>query len=146
MIGTTGHELDPGGVNHPAHYNMHASRVECIELIRDLNFDIGSAVKYVMRRGDKGDPLKDLNKARWYLEDFIYTDHPTEEEPHPATRISYGDSLKFGRIARRWQWDQVIAAEPDPQARAFYLAVARQDAIAALQAVQALIASEVAHQ
>lgn len=62
-------EHDP--VNHPAHYTDHPSGVETIELTRLLPFSAGNAVKYVMRRDLKGDPLENLAKAEWYLNDAI---------------------------------------------------------------------------
>lgn len=58
-------------VNHPRHYTSHPSGVEVIELTRHLPFDIGNAVKYVLRRGKKGAPEEDLRKALWYLDDAI---------------------------------------------------------------------------
>ncbi len=41
---TTGHH---GGtaVDHPAHYNVHPSGIECIEVVRHHNFNVGSAIK-----------------------------------------------------------------------------------------------------
>lgn len=71
--GTTGHDLDPEGINHPKHYNEHPSGVECIEVVRHMNFNLGNAIKYLWRNGlkDTEVPLKDLKKAAWYLEDEI---------------------------------------------------------------------------
>ncbi len=58
----------PETVNHPSHYNQ--ARVECIDIIEDLglNFNLGSALKYIWRAGRKDDLVKDLEKARWYLD------------------------------------------------------------------------------
>lgn len=62
-------ELPAGGaVNHPPHYNKHPSGVECIDIIEWLPFNLGNAVKYVWRAGEKGNEIQDLEKARWYLE------------------------------------------------------------------------------
>ncbi len=44
-------------VNHPAHYNDSPSGVECIEVVRHMNFNVGNAVKYLWRCGKKGGPL-----------------------------------------------------------------------------------------
>lgn len=70
---TTGNDVDPAGVNHPEHYNLHPSGVECIDVVRHHNFNIGSAIKYLWRQGLKdGEPsVKDLSKAIWYIEDEI---------------------------------------------------------------------------
>ena len=62
-------ENDP--VNHPAHYTSHPSGVECIEITRWMNFNLGNAIKYIWRAGNKGNALEDLKKARWYLDDEI---------------------------------------------------------------------------
>jgi hypothetical protein len=74
MDSTTGNHIDPDGVNHPEHYNLHPSGVECIEIVRHMNFNLGNVIKYLWRDGikDQGDvPLKDLKKALWYLQDEI---------------------------------------------------------------------------
>lgn len=135
MKSTTGRTIDPDGVDHPAHYNLHPSGVECIDLVRWLNFDVGSAVKYVMRRGEKGDPLKDLRKAEFYLRDFLYEEVGSELE----RRV---DRIDPGRIRSRWHWDHLITHEPDPTAREFYLAIARLDISAAYETVRALVRLE----
>lgn len=58
-------------VNHPQHYTGHASGIECIEVTRHMNFNLGNAMKYIWRCGDKGKPVEDLRKAIWYLNDEI---------------------------------------------------------------------------
>lgn len=59
-------------VNHPQHYNTHPSGVECIDVVRHMNFDLGNAIKYIWRAGLKSDnAIEDLRKAIWYLEDEI---------------------------------------------------------------------------
>lgn len=55
-------------VNHPKHYTQHPSGVECIQITEWMNFNLGNAVKYIWRAGDKGNLLQDLKKARWYLD------------------------------------------------------------------------------
>ena len=63
-------EGEPDLVNHPDHYT--SGGIETIDFIeaKDLNYRLGNVVKYVSRCGKKleGDPLKDLLKARWYLD------------------------------------------------------------------------------
>jgi len=54
-------------INHPPHYTAHPSGVECIEITEHMNFNIGNAVKYLWRCGQKGALLDDLRKARWYV-------------------------------------------------------------------------------
>ena len=59
-------ETDP--VNHPAHYNYGS--IEVIDAIEawDLGFHIGNAIKYLARYKQKGNPVEDLKKARWYID------------------------------------------------------------------------------
>lgn len=60
-------------VNHPAHYNQHPSKIECIDVVRWMNFNLGNAIKYIWRAGGKPgtDTVTDLKKAIWYLQDEI---------------------------------------------------------------------------
>jgi hypothetical protein len=60
-------------VNHPKHYNSHPSKIECIEIVRHHNFNIGNAIKYLWRHGLKDGNLsvQDLQKAIWYIQDEI---------------------------------------------------------------------------
>lgn len=55
-------------VNHPKHYQGNG--LEAIEVIEafNLNFNLGNAVKYILRCGKKDNDLQELNKAIWYLE------------------------------------------------------------------------------
>lgn len=62
-------ELDP--VNHPQHYTTHPSCVETIDITRHLEFDLGNAWKYLMRFRYKGKPIEDMEKAVWYLRDYV---------------------------------------------------------------------------
>jgi hypothetical protein len=50
-------------VVHPKHYNNHPSGVECWDIIEHMNFNVGSAMKYIWRYKDKGDPIENLEKA-----------------------------------------------------------------------------------
>ena len=54
-------------INHPAHYNTHASKLEAILLCEHMNFCLGNAFKYLFRCGQKGKATEDLEKALWYL-------------------------------------------------------------------------------
>ena len=67
-------------VNHPKHYTSDHSGIECIDVTRHRNFNIGNAIKYLWRAGLKEDKdrklidkqVEDLNKAVWYLVDEIH--------------------------------------------------------------------------
>lgn len=58
-------------VNHPKHYTNHPSGIECIQITRHMNFNIGSAIKYLWRANQKGNVIEDLQKAIWYINDEI---------------------------------------------------------------------------
>ena len=59
-------------VNNPIHYTSDPSGVECIEITRHRNFNIGNAIKYLWRCGLKEDAkIQDLRKAAWYIQDEI---------------------------------------------------------------------------
>ena len=72
-------EQKADSVNHPAHYNSHPSGIECIEIARHHNFNIGNSIKYLWRAGLKSEEgmedtdkqVEDLNKAIWYIQDEI---------------------------------------------------------------------------
>ena len=56
-------------IKHPAHY-AEGRKYEPKDVIRDweLNFNLGSVVKYVSRAGRKGNKIEDLKKARQFLD------------------------------------------------------------------------------
>ena len=69
-------KYDP--VNHPPHYTKSASKcshcsypIECIDVTRNFNFNIGNAIKYLWRCELKGATIEDLKKAIWYIQDEI---------------------------------------------------------------------------
>jgi len=55
-------------VNHPTHYTGHPSGIECIEVTEHMSFNLGNAMKYIWRSGDKGKQMEDLAKAVWYIQ------------------------------------------------------------------------------
>jgi len=61
-------EQQPDLVNHPPHYTGNANGVECIDVVEDLGFCIGNAIKYLWRADEKDNALQDLQKARWYID------------------------------------------------------------------------------
>lgn len=70
-------------VNHPNHYNKHPSGIECIEVVRHMNYNRGKAMAYIWRAGEKmysangnqmtllESEIYDLNKAIWHLKDEV---------------------------------------------------------------------------
>jgi hypothetical protein len=60
-------------VNKPKHYTTDPSGVECIQITRHRNFNVGNAIKYLWRAGlkDENATVQDLRKAVFYIEDEI---------------------------------------------------------------------------
>lgn len=73
-------------VNHPAHYICETG-IETIDIIEAITFDmsgveafdLGNMIKYVSR-WKKKDGLRDLKKARWYLDHLINHVEKLEKE------------------------------------------------------------------
>jgi len=55
-------------VSNPPHYNSHPSGIECIDVVEHMNYNLGSAMKYLWRADMKWDTDEDLRKAVWYIE------------------------------------------------------------------------------
>lgn len=53
-------------IDHPSHYTGRGIGYECIDITQSQSFCTGNAIKYLWRYRDKGKPLEDLEKARWY--------------------------------------------------------------------------------
>jgi hypothetical protein len=60
-------------VNHPKHYNVDGYEVIDIIDAFKLNFNMGNALKYLLRADRKGNKEQDLKKALWYLQREINT-------------------------------------------------------------------------
>lgn len=68
-------------VQHPSHYTWlkKLCGIEVIDITRHLDFDLGNAVKYILRAGRKSEEgysdidktIEDLQKAIFYLNDEI---------------------------------------------------------------------------
>ena len=60
-------------INHPDYYN--SGGIEVIDVIDayGLNFNLGNAIKYILRMGKKHgeEPIDTLHKAQWYLDHEI---------------------------------------------------------------------------
>ena len=75
----------PDLINHPPHYNSapcHCEcdrRIECIDITRHMNFNLGNVVKYIWRAAWKGH-LEDLKKAQWYMNDAVKTAQEMESK------------------------------------------------------------------
>ena len=68
-------------VNHPSHYCWlkELCGIEVIDITRHLDFDLGNAIKYILRAGKKSEKgysdldktIEDLKKAIFYINDEI---------------------------------------------------------------------------
>ena len=68
-------------VNHPSHYCWlkKLCGIEVIDITRHLDFEIGNAIKYILRAEHKSEEgyddndkeIKDLQKAVFYINDKI---------------------------------------------------------------------------
>lgn len=77
-------------VNHPEHYSYlkELCGIEVIDITRHLDFDLGNAIKYILRAGHKQDSaisnvekeVEDLRKAVWYINDKINQLSKTNKE------------------------------------------------------------------
>lgn len=83
-------------IKHPSHY-AEGRKFEPKDVIRDwgLNFNLGSAVKYVARAGRKDDIVQDLKKAQEFIQfeiDAIEADRSKAGKPkapqHPNCRCA----------------------------------------------------------
>lgn len=75
-------------VNSPSHYSYlkKLCGIEVIDITRHMDFDLGNAIKYILRAGhkteegydDRSKTIEDLKKAVWYINDKIKTlEHET---------------------------------------------------------------------
>ena len=101
------YEDRPVSVTNPSHYRSHPSGVECIDIVRHLPFNVGNAIKYLWRAGDKGGPEKlreDLEKALWYTQDSI--DHPSASTY--SQLVDYEQLAKWNRVESKNQRGRII--------------------------------------
>lgn len=82
-------------VNHPSHYNWLPNGIEVIDVVENLNFCMGNAVKYILRADHKGKPVEDLQKAAWYLEREIQ--NRQKEKPYESNQpeLELGQKTRF---------------------------------------------------
>lgn len=68
-------EARVSAIEHPAHYGGAGNPYEAILVIQALGFgfELGNCFKYIARAGKKdgANPVEDLEKARWYLDEEI---------------------------------------------------------------------------
>lgn len=76
-------------ITNPSHYDQASVivKIQPIDMIRLLSFEVGSVFKYLYRYPFKGKPVEDLRKARQYLYWSIerhanFTDDLTVNDKH----------------------------------------------------------------
>ena len=76
-------DITTDSVNKPVHY-MSELGIEAIDVIEafELNFNLGNAIKYILRAGKKDSILQDLKKAVWYLQREINNLELIKEKKH----------------------------------------------------------------
>lgn len=111
-------------VHHPQHYTAHPSGVECIEITRNMTFDVGNAFKYVFRAEGKNG-RQDLEKARWYLRDALQ---------HAVFPFILGGVSKSRKALHA-----VVEAEPDHNRVRFYRHIADGDLLSALGVIEDML-------
>lgn len=88
-------------IRHPKHYVSQSVPLEPIDILRFAPFDLGCALKYIIRAGFK-DPTKELEdwqKAEFYLETALYT-REVNPKPYDDFFTYYGFMLqKFERLS-----------------------------------------------
>ena len=89
-------------VTKAQHYNTHPSGIEAKHILRWLNFNVGNALKYVMRRHGK-EYERSLKSSEFYLKD----------------QMEYGATVVLGP-----EFFTLLGAyidhEPEPLAKTFY--------------------------
>jgi|TARA_R110002012_G_scaffold321332_1_gene548710 hypothetical protein len=70
-------------VNHPDHYTKG---IEVTDFIASWQMDWfrGNIIKYIVRCPHKGNTIKDLEKAKWYINDLIKRLQDEDELPPSA--------------------------------------------------------------
>lgn len=82
-------------VNHPNHYNMHPTGIECNTIIEWFAANIATAMGYMWRAPHKGTQIQDLKKARWHLNreiERLETLQEQEEESERELQLQQADA------------------------------------------------------
>ena len=94
-------------VNHPSHYTQSDKPFECIELTRICTSDLANVIKYLWRWRDKGNQVKDLRKALWYLRDGVEYEvmpvpRPNRTQRYLLLRVASVTNIKHHEEAVVW--------------------------------------------
>lgn len=111
-------------IHHPTHYNGRNIGYECILLAKRQYFCTGNVIKYLWRYKDKGNPVEDLKKARWYARAAAIRHEKTE------------NSGKCGLIIRK------LVASATGLERAAWYCIGRSDWHQTIEALNKMIERE----
>ena len=83
-------------VRKPSHYNSHPSGIECIEIVKHMDFLTGSAIKYAWRSGLKTNNAKeDFEKAIYCLQQRVAMLHEKEKKNETTSGVSVSDAISM---------------------------------------------------
>lgn len=100
-----------GNIDHPTHYTSRNVGYECIDIAQYQAFCTGNTIKYLWRYQDKGKPLEDLEKARWYahramkMQETITLEHghcETILRRLIETTTGYESAAWYGLLKNEW--------------------------------------------
>ena len=102
-------------VNRPAHYRKDR-KIQPIDVIEDwkLNFNIGSALKYISRAGRKDDKIQDLEKAIFYLK------HEVMEEKKRRELNSLNNTFDEGGVIYTYPTTSTFTISENPSKTVVY--------------------------
>ena len=60
-------EVQENSINHPSYYHQGIEAIDYIES-HEMNFNLGNVIKYITRCEYKENKVKDLEKAKWYID------------------------------------------------------------------------------
>lgn len=100
-------EDEHDAVNHPKHYNDHASGIECIEITEHYMTCLGNPIKYLFRLGQKDATAQELGKAQWYIKREIDWLRKYSLQRRYANSIVMNRDIVLGLIER------YLAHEPE---------------------------------
>lgn len=87
-------DMQDNGIDHPAYYNQ--GNIEAIDFIENLPYNEGAAIKYIVRHRYKGEALKDLRKARWYVNRLIQNEEARLKKEDEQREAIVRDSMEKG--------------------------------------------------
>lgn len=94
-------------VNHPKHYEMVTARLEPIDILRYAPFDLGNALKYILRAPYKDNALLDYQKALKYLEWAKESYENDKNKPYDYFFIDYGLLLKKFEVFKEIPFEEL---------------------------------------